>query len=54
MEGGWMAALSALGEAAPAIAVFMTATRLMMIVNFGILTLASWPWRRASKRPATP
>lgn len=45
-EGGWVAALRQLEVAAGDIAVFMIATRLMMIVNFGIFTLASWRYRR--------
>ena len=45
-EGGWVAALQQLGVAAGDIAVFMIATRLMMLVNFGIFTLASWRYRR--------
>jgi uncharacterized membrane protein YbhN (UPF0104 family) len=46
-EGGWVAGLSQLGEDPAAIAVFMMGTRLMMIVSFGIFTLASWRWRKA-------
>jgi hypothetical protein len=45
-EGGWVAALEQLGEAPAAIVVFMAGTRLMMSVNFGVLALLSWPWRR--------
>jgi hypothetical protein len=51
-EGGWVAALEQLGEDPAAIVVFMAGTRLMMSVNFGVLTLLSWPWRRV--RPARP
>jgi hypothetical protein len=50
-EGGWVAALEQLGEAPAAIVVFMAGTRLMMSVNFGLLALLSWPWRRL-RRPA--
>ncbi|MCA9708400.1 MAG: hypothetical protein KDK70_21300, partial [Myxococcales bacterium] len=46
-EGGWVAALHQLGVGQADIVVFMAGTRLMMSVNFGILSLASWPWRRA-------
>ncbi|MCX4245803.1 lysylphosphatidylglycerol synthase transmembrane domain-containing protein [Paraliomyxa miuraensis] len=46
-EGGWVAALEQLGQDSASIVVFMAATRLMMSVNFGILSLLSWPWRRA-------
>lgn len=45
-EGGWLAALEQLGEDPAAIVVFMAGTRIMMSVNFGVLTLLSWPWRR--------
>ncbi len=45
-EGGWVAALRQLGQDQAAIVVFMAGTRLMMVVNFGLLSLASWPWRR--------
>lgn len=51
-EGGWVAALEQLGEAPAAIVVFMAGTRIMMSVNFGVLALLSWPWRRV--RPARP
>lgn len=44
-ETGWVAALSQLGQPEAAIVVFMSATRLMMGVNFGLLTLLSWRWR---------
>lgn len=44
-ESGWVAALSQLGQPEAAIVVFMSATRLMMGVNFGLLTLVSWRWR---------
>lgn len=44
-ETGWVAALSQLGQPKVAIVVFMSATRLMMGVNFGLLTLLSWRWR---------
>jgi len=50
-EGGWAAALEQLGQDPAAIVVFMASTRLMYAVNFGVLTLASWPWRRV-RRPA--
>jgi hypothetical protein len=46
-EGGWAAALHQLGVAAADIAVFVIATRAAMIVNFGVLALASWRWRRS-------
>jgi len=49
-EGGWAAALSRLGVGEAATVVFMAATRLMMGVSFAVLTLASWPWRRAPGR----
>lgn len=51
-EGGWVAALEQLGQEPAAIVVFMAGTRLMMSVNFGILALASWRWRRVRPRPA--
>ncbi|MEM9461588.1 MAG: lysylphosphatidylglycerol synthase transmembrane domain-containing protein [Myxococcota bacterium] len=44
-EGGWAAALHQLGQREAHIVVFMAGTRLMMSVNFGILSLLSWPWR---------
>lgn len=50
-EGGWVAALTQLGQDEASIVVFMAGTRLMMSVNFGLLSLLSWPWRRA---PAPP
>jgi hypothetical protein len=50
-EGGWVAALEQLGEDPAAIVVFMAGTRLMMSVNFGVLSLLSWPWRRVRPRP---
>ena len=50
-EGGWVAALEQLGEDPASIVVFMAGTRLMMSVNFGVLTLLSWPWRRVRPRP---
>lgn len=53
-EGGWVAALEQLGEEPAAIVVFMAGTRLMMSVNFGILALLSWPWRRVRRPRATP
>lgn len=49
-EGGWVAALEQLGQDPASIVVFMAATRLMMSVNFGILALCSWPWRRVRAR----
>lgn len=45
-EGGWVAALEQLGQDPASIVVFMAGTRVMMSVNFGVLTLLSWPWRR--------
>lgn len=59
-EGGWVAALAQLGQDKASIVVFMAGTRLMMSVNFGLLTLLSWPWRRgrpssrADRRPSDP
>lgn len=46
-EGGWVAALDQLGQPQAAIVVYMSATRLMMVVNFGLLSAVSWPWRVA-------
>ncbi len=51
-EGGWFAALEQLGQDPASIVVFMAGTRLMMSVNFGVLALLSWPWRRV--RPRSP
>lgn len=51
-EGGWVAALERLGQDPASIVVFMAGTRLMMSVNFGVLALLSWPWRRV--RPKAP
>ncbi|MEM7160173.1 MAG: lysylphosphatidylglycerol synthase domain-containing protein [Myxococcota bacterium] len=51
-EGGWVAALERLGEDEASIVVFMAGTRLMMSVNFGLLSLASWPWRRDRRASA--
>jgi hypothetical protein len=51
-EGGWVAALEQLGEEPAAIVVFMAGTRIMMSVNFGVLTLLSWPWRRVRGKPS--
>jgi Lysylphosphatidylglycerol synthase TM region len=51
-EGGWVAALEQLGEVPASIVVFMAGTRIMMSVNFGLLALLSWRWRRV--RPARP
>ncbi|MCA9651745.1 MAG: flippase-like domain-containing protein [Myxococcales bacterium] len=50
-EGGWAAALSQLGQDEASIVVLMAATRVMMVVNFGLLSLLSWPWRRARPGP---
>lgn len=44
-EAGWVGGLARLGTPEAAIVVFMAATRLMMVVNFGLLTLLSWRWR---------
>jgi len=52
-EGGWAAALEQLGQDPAAIVVFMASTRLMYAVNFGVLTLASWPWRRVRRKSPT-
>lgn len=49
-EGGWAAALHELGQGEAQIVVFMAGTRLMMSVNFGILSLLSWPWRSPRSR----
>lgn len=49
-EGGWAAALHQLGQSEAHIVVFMAGTRLMMSVNFGILSLLSWPWRSSRAR----
>ena len=46
-EGGWVAALDQLGQPQAAIVVYMSATRVMMVVNFGLLSAVSWPWRVA-------
>jgi hypothetical protein len=46
-EGGWTAGLRQLGVAPGDIVVFMLATRAAMIVNFSILALLSWRWRKA-------
>jgi len=50
-EGGWTAVLSTLGEQRASIVVFMAGARIMMVVNFGLLALASWPWRTAGSPP---
>lgn len=54
-EGGWVASLARLGVDEASIVVFMAGTRLMMSVNFGILSACSWPWRRPGRsgRPAS-
>ncbi len=46
-EGGWVGALSWFGEPPERIAVFVLATRGAMIVNFAILAVVSWHWRKA-------
>jgi hypothetical protein len=51
-EGGWVAALEQLGQDPASIVVFMAGTRLMMSVNFGLLALMSWPWRRVRAKAA--
>ena len=52
-EGGWTAVLSSLGQPASAIVVFIAGARVMMVLNFGILALASWRWRTVTQ-PAAP
>ncbi|MCH9685999.1 MAG: flippase-like domain-containing protein [Deltaproteobacteria bacterium] len=51
VEGGWVASLRQLGQDEATIVVYIAAARLMMSVNFGILTLCSWPWRRVRAQP---
>ncbi|HET6585680.1 MAG TPA: lysylphosphatidylglycerol synthase transmembrane domain-containing protein [Nannocystaceae bacterium] len=46
-EGGWTAALRHFGVAPGDIVVFMLATRAALIVNFSLLALVSWRWRKA-------
>lgn len=48
-ESGWVGGLKYLAQDEASIVVFMAATRLMMSVNFGLLSLASYPWRRATR-----
>jgi hypothetical protein len=50
-EGGWAGGLAWFGEPAERIAVFVLATRGAMIVNFAVLSLASWRWRRVTVPP---
>jgi Lysylphosphatidylglycerol synthase TM region len=50
-EGGWAGALGLLGVAPSDIAVFVLATRAAMIVNFALLSAASWHWHRARAVP---
>lgn len=54
LEGAWVATLEQLGQDPATIVVFMAGTRLTMSVNFGILALLSWPWRKVRRPAATP
>ena len=53
-EGGWAGALAWLGQGSTAISIFVIAVRLGMVVNFGILSLASVRWRRAPADQSGP
>lgn len=45
-EGGWAAGLAWQGVSAQDATWFIIAVRAGLLVNFGVLTLASWPWHR--------
>jgi hypothetical protein len=44
-EAGWAGALLWLGHDATAVAVFVLATRIQLVLNFGVLSLIFRPWR---------